>query len=142
MIHWLLDTDHLTILERGGSTALPLQIRLGELPANEFGTTIISYEEQMCGWLAHVSKAKTPQKTVEAYALLQDHIETFRDAPILAYGDLAATEFERLRQARIGIGTSDLRIAAICLARDATLLTRNLRDFNRIPGLRAEDWSV
>lgn len=45
MINWILDTDHLSVLERGGGAALPLQLRLGELPPDEFGTTIINYEE-------------------------------------------------------------------------------------------------
>jgi tRNA(fMet)-specific endonuclease VapC len=36
----------------------------------------------------------------------------------------------------------DLKIAAIALANEATLLTRNLVDFGRIGGLKAEDWSI
>jgi tRNA(fMet)-specific endonuclease VapC len=35
----------------------------------------------------------------------------------------------------------DLKIAAIALTRDATLLSRNLADFTRIPKLRVEDWT-
>lgn len=34
----------------------------------------------------------------------------------------------------------DLRIASIVLANGATLLSRNLRDFDRVPGLRVENW--
>jgi len=34
----------------------------------------------------------------------------------------------------------DFKIACICLAHDATLLTRNLADFKPIPGLRVENW--
>ncbi len=61
---WLLDTDHLTILERGGSMALPLQMQLGQVAVRDVDTTIISYEEQMRGWLARTAQAKTPSERV------------------------------------------------------------------------------
>jgi tRNA(fMet)-specific endonuclease VapC len=43
---------------------------------------------------------------------------------------------------RLRLGTMDLKIAAIARANDATLLTRNTTDFQKVPGLRFEDWSV
>ena len=36
----------------------------------------------------------------------------------------------------------DLRIGAIALANDMTVLTRNLIDFGRVPNLTVEDWTV
>jgi tRNA(fMet)-specific endonuclease VapC len=45
-------------------------------------------------------------------------------------------------KANLMIGTMDLRIASIVLAHDATLLSANLSDFRRVPGLKAEDWSA
>ncbi len=137
----ILDTDHMTILERGGIGAVPLEVRLAQVSADELATTIISYEEQMRGWLSYISQAKTPQQLVEAYASLQNHVETYRNTAILAYDDLASEQFKQLNQARVRIGTKDLRIAAICLASSATLLSRNLRHFEQVPGLRVEDWS-
>ena len=137
----LLDTDHLTLVERGGSAAFSLQLRLSQTPVSEIGTTIVNYEEQMRGWLAHAAKAKTPVQLQEAYALLEEHIATFQDLAILSFDAKAAGEYSTLLQSRIRIGVSDLRIAAICLANNATLLSRNLKDFRQVPGLSVEDWS-
>jgi tRNA(fMet)-specific endonuclease VapC len=49
--------------------------------------------------------------------------------------------FDQLKSAKIRIGTMDLRIAAIALSRNLTVLTRNLSDFGKVPGLRIEDWT-
>jgi tRNA(fMet)-specific endonuclease VapC len=46
----------------------------------------------------------------------------------------------QLRQQRIRISTLDLRIAAIVLAVDGVLVTRNLTDFQQVPSLAIEDW--
>ena len=128
----LLDTDHLSLLERGGAASLTLQLRLGGIPAAEISTSIVNYEEQMRGWLARAAQANTVERMLVAYERLRTHIETFRGIPILPFDAAAATEFERLRQARLRIGTMDLKIAAIALANDATLLSRNLSDFGRV----------
>ncbi len=41
-----------------------------------------------------------------------------------------------------GDAQKDLLIGAIALANDATLLTRNYQHFQRLPGLKIEDWTV
>lgn len=138
----LLDTDLLSLLERDSADSLKLQMRLDRVPTDEIATTIVTYEEQMRGWLARAAQANTTERMLVAYARLQRHIETFQGIPMLPFDAKAATEFERLRQARIRIGTMDLKIAAIALANDATLLTRNLADFAKVPDLKAEDWSA
>ena len=89
-----------------------------------------------------MAQANTPASQIEAYQKLRRFVEQFREIPLLDYDADAASQFEHLRRARVRIGTMDLKIASICLAHDATLLTRNLRDFNKVPGLRAEDWSA
>jgi len=136
----LLDTDHLSILDQDTLEAFNIGRRLAAVsPAEVVATTIITYEEQMRGWLAYVAQAKTTQQQIEAYARLRRHIARFRNIPLTDYNARAAEEFERLRRARVRIGTADLKIAAIALANDATLWTRNLSDFGKVPGLRAED---
>lgn len=52
----------------------------------------------------------------------------------------AADRFDSMKSLRQQVGTQVLKIACICLAQDATLLTRNLADFKPLPGLRAENW--
>jgi len=79
---------------------------------------------------------------LEACGLLERHIETFSELAVFPFDGTAAVQWKALRQARVRIGTMDLRIAAICLAQNATLLTRNLKDFEQVPGLRVEDWSA
>ena len=52
----------------------------------------------------------------------------------------AVSTLARIRLQNVRIGTQDLRIAAITLAHDATLLTRNGVDFAKVPELRFENW--
>ena len=65
----------------------------------------------------------------------------FRSAP---FDDLAAAAYGGIRAEleRRGtpIGPNDLMIAAIALASRATLVTHNLREFQRIAGLTLVDW--
>jgi tRNA(fMet)-specific endonuclease VapC len=82
------------------------------------------------------------ERLLAAYSRLQAHIETFRVIPVVPFERKAAAEFQRLQQARLWIGTMDLKIAAIVLANDATLLSRNLSDFGKVVGLRVEDWTA
>lgn len=86
--------------------------------------------------------ARTPALQIEAYVRLKRHLPIYCKIAVIQYDDKAAAEFERLKQAKIRIGTMDLKIAAIALANDAILPTRNLVDFSRVPGVKAEDWSI
>lgn len=51
-----------------------------------------------------------------------------------------AVHFSRLKEAGTPIGANDLWIVCHALAQDATLVTNNLREFERIKGLRLENW--
>ena len=73
---------------------------------------------------------------------LQMHIETFRGIPLVPFNANATSIFERLRRTGVPVGTMALKIAAIVIANDATLLSRNPVDFRKVPELRAEDWSI
>jgi tRNA(fMet)-specific endonuclease VapC len=81
-----------------------------------------------------------PTKQVVAYSRLVRQVELLASWVILPWDMSAAEIFQRLRSERVRIGTQDLKIASIALAHDAKLLTRNVQDFGRVPGLRFENW--
>ncbi len=138
---YLLDTDHMSILERGGTPALPLTLKLSALPEWQIATTIISYEEQCKGWLAKTAREKE-EALIRAYVQLGQHLEIYASMIMLPYNARAHAIFRTLQSQRVRIGSQDLKIAAIALANDATVLTRNTQDFARVPNLKFEDWSV
>jgi tRNA(fMet)-specific endonuclease VapC len=130
------------LLDRGGTAGETLRTRLRTIPQDEVATTIISYEEQTRGWLARIARVQTVDRQVAVYRELKRQLLNYCLIPVLDFDERAAAEFGRLRRARIRIGAMDLKIAAIVLANSATLLSRNLSDFGKVPSLPVEDWSV
>jgi tRNA(fMet)-specific endonuclease VapC len=139
----ILDTDHVSVLEWAGSPeGQRLWARLDQTPPNEVATTIISFEEQTRGWLTVLAQARSLAQQVEAYRRLNRQLDNFCRMIVLEFDERAAAEFQRLRNARVRVSTMDLKIAAVALTHQATLLTRNLRDFRQVPGLSVEDWTA
>lgn len=68
----------------------------------------------------------------------------FADLPSLPFDDEAAECFGEIRATltRLGtpIGPYDLQIAAIALSRGLVVVTHNVDEFSRVPGLTVEDW--
>ncbi len=142
MIH-ILDTDVLTIAELPDSPEyLRLHSRILQVAKDDtVATTIVTYEEQTRGWLAYASKSQETAHQVKAYAYLKRHLQTYVSLEVLDFDAAAAQEFSRLRSLRLRVGTADLKIAAIAISQGALLLSRNLKDFQRVPDLRVEDWT-
>jgi tRNA(fMet)-specific endonuclease VapC len=137
----ILDSDHMSLLEWGTDESAVLRERLADVPPDETAVTIISYEEQMRGWMAYVARAKSMEQQLEAYRRLRRHLDNYRHVHVLDFDEAAAAEFQRLKPAKIRIGTMDLKIAATALSRNATLLSRNIGDFSPVPNLKVEDWT-
>lgn len=139
----LLDTDTLSIQQYAASEfATAVDRHIAQLPpAEEIATTIIFYEEQTRGWFAFLAKARTRSEKLRAYGHLANHLVRWKQINVVPFGEAEMACFEQLLSQRLRIGKSDLKIAAIALANDATLVSRNLADFSKIPGLRVEDWT-
>jgi tRNA(fMet)-specific endonuclease VapC len=136
---YLLDTDTLTHLHGGNSNVVD---RLKSIVDAEVAVTIITKVEILRGRIDYLLKAETGANLLKAQELLFRTEELLLDLPIVPMNQAASIEFDRLRSVSKfrKIGRADLLIASITIANRATLVTRNLRHFKQIPGLRVENW--
>jgi tRNA(fMet)-specific endonuclease VapC len=107
----------------------------------DFFVSIVSFHEQVRGWNAYLARAKDAASVARAYQRFQQILADFSESQVLPFDVRAAALFDEMRAQRVRIGTMDLRIGCIALTHDFTLLTRNGRDFEKVPGLRVEDWT-
>src|SRR5437899_1835359 len=113
----VFDTDILSIIQQGrGVDFHAVDTRMRVTEGESFYTSIITFEEQMRGWLAVIAKSRTVDAEVSAYSHLLRLVEYFRDRPILPFDRLASSRLQELKAMRLRIGTMDLKIAAITLA--------------------------
>ena len=85
-----------------------------------------------------VQKSQFPQKNQQALEqfLIPLNIVNFDRAAAIIYGDLRAT----LEKQRTPIGSFDTLIAAHALSLNVTLVTNNLKEFDRVPNLKLDNW--
>jgi tRNA(fMet)-specific endonuclease VapC len=137
---FVLDTDHVVEFQKGTSAdALRLIKRIDD-SSELFVTTIITVEEVSRGWLSEIRRTQDPLKQITAYRRFRESLEFFATLDVLDWDTPVAGLFLGFRQAKVRTGTMDLKIASICLTHQATLLTRNRVDFEKVPGLTFEDW--
>ncbi|HAG85011.1 MAG TPA: nucleic acid-binding protein [Cyanobacteria bacterium UBA12227] len=140
MSQYILDTDHVTLFQYNHPEIVQRARAIGN--SNIFITTV-TLEEQLRGRLAGISRAATkPERLAIAYQNLRRTLVYFCSVNLVDFDDSAYTFYQSLRQQKIQIGTQDLRIAAIALANQAVVVTRNQRDFSKVPYLSLEDWTV
>jgi tRNA(fMet)-specific endonuclease VapC len=137
---WILDTDHISLFQRGNTAVIR---KIQSIARPEIAVTIVSYEEQIRGWLKIVSRSSSDfDQLTFGYGKLNETLDFYRTKTVLDFNAAAATQFQQLLRQKIRTGTQDLRIASIALAVGGTVVTRNQRDFQRVPGLSIEDWSI
>lgn len=139
MIEYVLDTDHLTLLRKGHAEVVA---RVADTPESNIAITILSIEEQFRGWFTQVRKARDATRLARAYEGLYDVITMATTLTVLPFSRTAVDRYLALRAILRRLGKQDLAIAAVALEYDATVVTRNRQDFDQVPNLRVEDWSV
>ena len=101
---------------------------------------MVTIEEALRGRLAALAQATVGIHRIRGYDSLARTLLLFNQFPTVPYDQFAEDEFQLLHSVRIG--TRDRKIAAIALANGLIVVTRNRRDFARVPNLTIEDWSV
>jgi tRNA(fMet)-specific endonuclease VapC len=139
---YLLDTDHMSLLQRGGEESNHILRHLRPLPQDDVAVTVVSFEEQTRGWLARIGQQSVTANQVRAYGELKRLLQSYCFITVMDFDDAAALQFDQLRSQYRRHGTMDLKIAAVALAHNAILITRNTRDFGAIANLHIEDWSA
>jgi tRNA(fMet)-specific endonuclease VapC len=140
---FLLDTEHIGIIQRHSQPQYGrLTQRMGQHSLTAFYAPIVSFHEQALGANNYINRARAAAGVIRGYEMLQLVLTDYVAMQVLPFDQAASDTFALLRTQGVRIGTMDLRIAAIALARGLVVLTRNLGDFRRVPGLTAEDWTV
>ncbi|TAF57087.1 MAG: type II toxin-antitoxin system VapC family toxin [Oscillatoriales cyanobacterium] len=139
---YLLDTDHLSILQRQTGEAYDnLTQRMAQHSPTDFAISIVTFHEQMLGSHAYINRARSLNQVTKGYELMARIVSDFRLMPVLPFDANAAIAYAELQAQRIQLAKMDTRIAAIALSQNLTVLTRNHRDFGKVSGLAIEDWT-
>lgn len=139
MNRFVLDTDILSLWQRGHPA---VAANVLSHPLAEQAVTVISVEEGLSGWYTRLRRAKRRDELAHVYQRLADAIRMLSRFNVLSFTEPAMDRYDLLRSAHPNVGKNDLRIAAIVLVNQDTLVTRNSRDFRHIPSLVIVDWTV
>ena len=131
---YLIDTDTLIYLIKNRPAGVAARVNA------------LSAEDRMCmSFVTYAELLKGAEKSVRKTDVLRRIDELTRQVPVVFDASRAlcihyAAQFTRLKDAGTPIGANDMWIACHALALDATLVSNNTREFERITGLRVENW--
>ena len=131
----LIDASVLIEHERGSAS---LEDRLAGREEEEFFLSVITASELLHG----VHRAPDPNVRARRAAFVEAVLERFPLLPVdLAVARAHARIWAGLMAEGRLIGPHDLWLAATCLAHGLTMVTGNVREFARVPGLTVESWA-
>ena len=123
----VLDTDAISIIQRGGGKGSRYEslARMLDKADDDVYVTVVSLDEQLHGALKEVA-GNDSRIRIRGYRRLRELGEDYAGRPMLDYDEQADSIFQRLKGMKGRPATKDLRIAAITLSHDATLITGNV----------------
>src|SRR5262249_6007320 len=138
MTLYVLDTDTLQLFQEGHAQVVARVLAVA--PENR-AISVVTVEEQLTGWYTQLRQGESPGRFAWGYCQIAATVRFLSQVQIIDFDDAAMARCALLRKRKLKLGTLDLRIASSVLEHDTILVTRNLRDFRQVAGLRLEDWS-
>lgn len=136
---YLFDTDHLSLYQVGHPRVLQNVMKHINDP---LALTVITVEEQLTGWQTALRKARDDARRAEVYRRMALAVEDLAGWHVFPFSLSAMGRHAQLLRQHLNVGSNDLKIAAVALENRGIIVTRNVRDFARVPNLVWEDWSV
>jgi tRNA(fMet)-specific endonuclease VapC len=136
---YILDTDHVSLIlfNHPQVTANASQ--------HQIAVTVITVQELFNGWVGRINEPSQVNNLPALYTKLWTTVKYLQTVEILDFtseADICLKQLLKenppLRKNRL---QKDMRIAAIALSLNATVATRNHRDFEQVPGLAIVDWT-
>jgi len=135
---YVLDTDMLQLFQDDNPEVIA---HVRATKRESITISVVTVEEQLSGWYTQLRQAKDHNRLAWAYRRLAVTIRFLSQIQILDFDEPAIRRCQQLKKLKLKVRKMDLRIAATVLECDAILVTRNVRDFQQVPGLQIEDWS-
>jgi tRNA(fMet)-specific endonuclease VapC len=141
MSFWILDTDHASLF-LAGNKSIAVQVAAH---SDDVAITVITVQELFNGWMGRLNNPAQINNLAHLYTKLWATTEFFKVITVLNFDRKSENYYQILQQSSKTLAKKriekDLRIASIALAEDATIVTRNYKDFSQIPNLKIENWA-
>jgi len=134
------DADVLTFIFKGDVGYVQ---KVARISASERSVPIVVADQILRGRLNAIRQAEAGKGKAGidvAYSYLEQTINHLKRMQVLSFTRNAEVLVQTWRKQKIKVGVSDLRIAAVCVIHGATLISRNRRDFDLVPGLSVAYW--
>ncbi len=137
---WIIDTDYASLFLAGNQSIIAQVAK----HSNTVAITVITVQELFNGWIGRLNNPTQANNLTHLYTKLWETTEFFKAIAILNFDQDAENICQILQHSSNALAKKsiqkDLRIASIALAQNATILTRNYKDFSQIPNLKIENW--
>jgi tRNA(fMet)-specific endonuclease VapC len=137
---YLLDTSTFSLLEFDHQLVMQ-RLAITMINRDKVLISTVTIDESLGGWYTRLRKFKDLNEQAKVHAAMANSMLLLSKFAIVPMTASSLHQADQFIKAKINIGRADCKIAALALEMGAVVVTRNIRDFNRISGVACEDWS-